>query len=63
MRHEEGKDPEKKHRHDIGVPDHGTVSDETTTRNIQVLLGLWIFASAALTIYALIEAAFHVSAS
>lgn len=59
MDREHGRDPEKKHRHDIGEPDHGPISDEATTRNIQVVLGLWIAGSAALTIYAVIQAALH----
>jgi hypothetical protein len=59
----QAKDPQKKHRHDIGCPDHGTVSDEGTTRNIQVVLGIWIAASVALTLYALVEAVFRASAS
>lgn len=63
MHEHEGKDPEKKHRHDIGVPDHGAVSDEGTMRNIQIVLGIWIAASMALTLYALVEAVFRVSAS
>ena len=63
MHEHQGKDPEKKHRHDIGSPDHGTVSDQGTTRNIQVVLGIWIAASVALMLYALVEAVFRVSAS
>ena len=63
MHEHQAKDPAKKHRHDIGSPDHGTVSDEGTTRNIQVVLGIWIAASVALTLYALVEAVFRASAS
>lgn len=63
MNEHEAKDPEKKHRHDIGCPDHGPIATEGTTRNIQVVLGIWIAASAALMLYALVEAVFRVSAS
>lgn len=63
MHEHEAKDPEKKHRHDVGIPDHGTISDEGTTRNIQIVLGIWIAASVALTLYAVVEAVFRVSAS
>ncbi|ACY18860.1 hypothetical protein [Haliangium ochraceum] len=51
MSHQAGNDPEKKHRHDIGEPDHGTVSDAATTRTIQIILSIWIVASLALTLY------------
>jgi hypothetical protein len=50
------QDPRKKHRHDIGLPDHGPVTTETVTRSIQGLLILLIVASAALTVYALVVA-------
>ncbi|HWN69281.1 MAG TPA: hypothetical protein VNM90_16690 [Haliangium sp.] len=63
MDHDQAKDPEKKHRHDIGHPDHGPISDEPRTRNIQVVLGLWIAGSLALTLYAVIQAAWHAAAS
>lgn len=59
----QAKDPEKKHRHDIGCPDHGPISDDPKARNIQVVLGLWIAGSLALVLYAVIQAALHASAS
>lgn len=55
--------PDKKHRHDIGCPDHGPISDDPRTRNIQIVLGLWIAASLALVIYSVIQAALYASAS
>jgi hypothetical protein len=45
-------DPDKRHRHDIGDPAHGPLSSESTTKSIQVLLGLWIAGTLALVIYA-----------
>jgi hypothetical protein len=51
------KDPTKKHRHDIGAPDHGAVSAEETTRSIQVILGLCIVASIALVLYSVVQMA------
>jgi hypothetical protein len=63
MHHDAVKDPGKKHRHDIGSPDHGPLSDEPTTRNLQVLIGLWIAGSLALTAYAVVQAVFHASMS
>ncbi|MCG8418699.1 MAG: hypothetical protein MJE77_12240 [Proteobacteria bacterium] len=56
------KDPTKKHRHDIGAVDHGPSSTHETTRNIQVMLGIWIVLSAALAVYALVHAGFEVAA-
>jgi hypothetical protein len=56
MDRDEAKDPEKKHRHDIGCPDHGPISDDPRTRNIQVVLGLWIAGSVALVTYSVIWA-------
>jgi hypothetical protein len=50
---ERGSDPDKKHRHDIGHPDHGAVATEGITRAIQGLLILLIAASAALAVVAL----------
>jgi hypothetical protein len=47
-------DPKKKHRHDVGMPDHGPVSQEGLTRSIQGLLLLLIAAAGALTIYAFV---------
>ena len=49
-------DPRKKHRHDVGLPDHGPVTTESLTRAIQGLLILLLAASAALTVYALVVA-------
>jgi hypothetical protein len=48
----EGGDPKKKHRHDVGAPDHGPVSTDPLTRSIQGLLLLLIAASLALAVYA-----------
>jgi hypothetical protein len=45
-------DPKKKHRHDVGLPDHGPVSTERLTRSLQGLLLLLIAAAGALAIYA-----------
>lgn len=56
----EGKDPNKKHRHDVGDVDHGPVRHEGTTRTIQVLLGTTIALSAALAVYAFLGAGFGV---
>lgn len=57
-----GKDPTKKHRHDIGAVDHGPTASEETTRAIQVILGLCVASSAALTIYALAHIGLAISA-
>lgn len=46
------KDPTKKHRHDVGLVDHGPLSVASTTRSIQALLGMCVVLSAALLIYA-----------
>lgn len=62
MDRDQPRDPDKKHRHDTGCPDHGTESDQTTTRNIQVVLGLWVAGSLALTAYAVLQAALHTPA-
>jgi hypothetical protein len=48
----EAHDPTKRHRHDIGEPDHGPRSSESTTKSIQVLLGLCIAGTLALVVYA-----------
>jgi len=48
-----GRDPKKKHRHDVGLPDHGPVTTEGVTRAVQGLLLLFIAASAALAVYAI----------
>jgi hypothetical protein len=52
-----GRDPGKKHRHDIGLPDHGAVTTEGVTRAIQGVLLLLIAGSAALVVYAIALAA------
>ena len=51
-----GGDPRKKHRHDVGLPDHGPVSTEQITRSIQGLLLLLIAATGVLAVYALVIA-------
>lgn len=51
-----GRDPTKKHRHDIGLPDHGAVSSEGVTRAIQGVLLLLIAASALLAAVAVVLA-------
>jgi hypothetical protein len=61
VEHEWG-DPTKKHRHDIGRPDHGSVATVPVTRTIQVLLGLCIVASAALVVYMLLHAGWELFA-
>jgi len=53
MGHAEGKDPDKKHRHDVGDVDHGPLRTERTTKSLQGILGLCIFASAGLAVYAI----------
>lgn len=50
-------DPQKKHRHDYGSPDHGAVATETVTRGIQGLLIVLIALSLALVVYAAAAAA------
>jgi hypothetical protein len=49
---EPGHDPAKKHRHDIGHPDHGAIATEGITRAIQGLLLLLIAASVVLAVVA-----------
>lgn len=49
-------DPTKKHRHDVGMPDHGPVSTEQLTRGIQGFLLLLLLAAGVLTVYALVLA-------
>ncbi len=56
------KDPDKKHRHDVGALDHGPVTTESVTKTIQVILGLSIVGTAALMVYALVGAWFEISA-
>ncbi len=53
----DGKDPNKKHRHDIGAVDHGAVHTERTTKTIQGVLIVSILASTALVAYAILLAA------
>lgn len=53
MSTELGYESRRKHRHDLGHEDHGPVVAVGTTRAIQVLLGLWIAATFALTFWAL----------
>jgi hypothetical protein len=52
-----GTGPRKKHRHDVGLPDHGAVSTEGVTRALQGLMLLLIAGSAALTVIAVALAA------
>lgn len=49
--------PLKKHRHDLGHEDHGSVMAERTTRGIQMVLGLWIALTGAALLWAAIDAA------
>lgn len=49
-------DPRKKHRHDVGLPDHGPVSTERLTRAIQGLMLLLLAATGALVAYAVVLA-------
>ena len=49
-------DPTKKHRHDIGRPDHGAVSTEGVTRAIQGVLLLLIAGSCVLAAIAVVLA-------
>lgn len=46
-------DPEKKHRHDVGDPDHGAASTEPMTRAIQFVLGGAILGTAVLLVWTL----------
>jgi hypothetical protein len=52
----EGKDPTKRHRHDVGAVDHGPRSTEGITRGIQGVLGLAILATALLVAYVVVLA-------
>jgi hypothetical protein len=49
--------PRRKHRHDLGHEDHGAQAAAGTTRAIQVLLAMWIAATAVLVVSALVDAA------
>lgn len=53
---QQGNDPTKKHRHDIGEIDHEPETAEPTIRGIQVILGASILFTAALMVYALFVA-------
>jgi hypothetical protein len=55
-------DPRRKHRHDVGAPDHGPRATERATRSIQALMGLAILATGALLIYAVLVAGFEIAA-
>jgi hypothetical protein len=46
----------KKHRHELGQEDHGSVYAERTTRGIQAVLGLWIAITFALVAWAMADA-------
>ena len=48
-----GRDPKKKHRHDVGLPDHGAISTEGVTRALQGLMLLLIAGSAVLVVVAI----------
>lgn len=47
------RDPEKKHRHDVGAPDHNAATTEPMTRAIQFVLGGAILATAVLLVWTL----------
>lgn len=44
-----------KHRHDLGLEDHGPKVAAGTTRAIQTILGLWIALTLALVVYTLVD--------
>ena len=46
----------KKHRHELGLEDHGPVMAAGTTRAIQIILGMWIVGTLALVVYTLVAA-------
>ena len=48
-----GREPNKKHRHDVGLPDHGAVSTEGITRALQGLMLLLIAGTAVLAVIAI----------
>lgn len=54
---EHGKDPAKRHRHDVGAVDHGPKATEAITRGIQGVLGLVIIATLGLFGYVVYLAA------
>jgi hypothetical protein len=43
--------PAKKHRHDVGEPDHGATSTQWVTRVIQFVLGSTIVGTALLVLW------------
>ena len=47
----EEKQADKKHRPDVGDPDHGPVDTVAVTKVIQVILGASVVLSAALLLY------------
>lgn len=49
------KDPNKKHRHDIGDVEHGAHSTELVTKAIQIVLGVAVLGSAGLVIYTVLR--------
>ena len=49
----EGKDPDKRHRHDVGEVAHGATNQEAITTAIQYTLALCVIGTAALIIYAM----------
>jgi hypothetical protein len=54
---DDGGDPTKRHRHDVGAVDHGPKSTEEITRGIQGVLGLAILGTLALVLYAVVVVA------
>jgi hypothetical protein len=48
-----GKDPNKRHRHDVGQVSHGPRSQEALMRGIQYTLGACVIGTIVLLIYAL----------
>lgn len=48
-----------KHRHDLGLEDHGSKLAAGTTRAIQSLLGTWIALTLGLVVYSLVVAHGH----
>lgn len=46
-----------KHRHDLGLEDHGSKLAAGTTRAIQTLLGMWIALTFGLILYAVVDGA------
>lgn len=53
---DDAAEPRKKHRHDLGQEDHGSVMAAGTTRAIQVLLAMWILGTFLLVVYVLASA-------